>query len=386
MLTPSRAPTGLNGSTVQPPLIELSVLYDYISAHIQMTVSALYPARLWRQNPPELVALGTLAFAAIAAAGGAAWSSPNLDRIAAARAERTAPEPPPLLVRNIAPIQALSLNNQIPLTAGPNPAAPAFSTASLDSATRARALDCLTSAVYYEAGSQSDDGKRAVAQVVLNRVRHPAFPSTVCGVVYQGSTRTTGCQFTFTCDGSLQRRPDLAGWARARRIAEAALGGAVFGPVGLATHYHADYVVPYWASTMAKNAVVGAHLFYRWAGGWGKPGAFVQKYAGQEPNSVALKAAALAALANRPVQDESQLANIPGAQVEEAPLGRVAIRFNLASARKAVEEAPHQDYVEKVAASDNLRWTLSGSGVADSDQKPLGRPSTEVGPTGPQAN
>ncbi|WP_398286925.1 cell wall hydrolase [Sphingomonas daechungensis] len=67
----------------------------------------------------------------------------------------------------------------------------------------------MTSAVYYEAGQESLDGQRAVAQVVLNRVRHPAFPANVCGVVYEGSTRATGCQFTFTCDGSLMRGRSL---------------------------------------------------------------------------------------------------------------------------------------------------------------------------------
>jgi spore germination cell wall hydrolase CwlJ-like protein len=344
-----------------------------------MTMWTLSPARLgalklWREHPRGTATLGALALAAAVAAG-AAWSSPNFDKIAAARDERTAPAPPPLLIRNIAPEEAAQLNQEIPVAAGPNPIAAPFSTASLDSATRARALECLTSAVYYEAGSQSDDGERAVAQVVLNRVRHPAFPSTVCGVVYQGSTRVTGCQFTFTCDGSLERQPARDGWARARRIAQEALNGAVFAPVGLATHYHANYVLPYWASSLAKNAVVGAHLFYRWAGSWGKPAAFTQKYARQEPSAGGLKAAALAALASRPVETAAgNVADIPGAQVEKAAPGRVAIRFNLATlaaARKAADEAPHKDYLEKVAASDNLRWTLSG-GRPESAQKPLG--------------
>ena len=97
--------------------------------------------------------------------------------------------------------------------------------ASSDAASFDRSLECLTQAIYYEARSQSDDGQRAVAQVVLNRVRHPAFPNSVCGVVYQGSQRSTGCQFTFTCDGSMNGgvRPDA--WERARRIAESALRG-----------------------------------------------------------------------------------------------------------------------------------------------------------------
>src|SRR3546814_17339709 len=71
-------------------------------------------------------------------------------------------------------------------------------------------MDCLTAAIYYEAAQESESGKRGVAQVVLNRARHPAFPSSICGVVYQGSERKTGCQFTFTFDGSLARKPSRA--------------------------------------------------------------------------------------------------------------------------------------------------------------------------------
>ena len=104
-----------------------------------------------------------------------------------------------------------------------------------------------------------------------NRVRHPAFPASICGIVFQGYERRTGCQFTFTCDGSLFRRPDPQLWYRAQRVAESALDGSVFQPVGLATHYHADYVVPYWASSLEKNAQVGAHIFYRWPNEWGSP-------------------------------------------------------------------------------------------------------------------
>src|SRR3546814_10013540 len=81
---------------------------------------------------------------------------------------------------------------------------------------------CLTQAIYYEAATESDSGKAAVAQVILNRLRHPAFPRTVCGVVYQGSSRP-GCQFSFTCDGSIRRAPVPALWRRAAEIARAAL-------------------------------------------------------------------------------------------------------------------------------------------------------------------
>lgn len=350
-----------------------------------MTASTLLPARqralaLWRQHPRELAALCALALAGAIAAGGVAWSTPNLEQIGAARAEQTAPEPPPLLIRNIAPDQALAVNNEIPLASGPNPVAAPFSLANGDAAARARALDCLASAVYYEAGNQNADGGRAVAQVVLNRVRHPAFPSSVCGVVYQGSTRPTGCQFTFTCDGSLNRKPDAEGWNRALRVAEAALSGAVYAPVGWATHYHADYVVPYWAASMAKNAVVGAHLFYRWAGGWGQPAVFSKAYSGHEPSAAALRLAALEAPHVTPAYGENRVAqeikDIPGAEpLKLSPSlrgdKRVAVRFNLV-ARKASDEAKHEDYTKTFQASDNLKWSLSSDSVAENEQ-PLGR-------------
>lgn len=289
------------------------------------------------------------------------------------------PAPPPMEVRQLPATQALAINRDIPVADGPNPAAAAFLFKG-NGAARAQATECLAEAVYYEAGSQDADGQRAVAQVVLNRVRHPAFPATVCGVVYQGSTRATGCQFTFTCDGSLSRRPDTGGWERARRIAEAALSGQVYKPVGWATHYHADYVVPYWASTLAKNAVVGAHLFYHWAGGWGRPAAFIQRYTGVEANAAGLRSAALAAeVATAKVTTTASVAeaigDMPGAEVIKLTPSmrgdkRVAVRFNQ-TARKAADEAERKPYVETFKASDNLRWTLAG-GAPQAADKPLG--------------
>lgn len=144
------------------------------------------------------------------------------------------------------------------------------------------ALDCLADAVYYEARSESEDGQRAVAQVVLNRVRHPAFPRSVCGVVFQGSTRATGCQFSFTCDGSMRRSREPGAWERARTIAAQALSGSVFAPVGLATHFHTTAIHPWWASSLTRAVTVGAHIFYRWPGRWGDPLAFRRPYLGAE--------------------------------------------------------------------------------------------------------
>ena len=166
---------------------------------------------------------------------------------------------------------------------------------------RARAVKCLAQAVYYEAASEPDAGQRAVAQVVLNRVAHPTYPNSVCGVVFQGSERRTGCQFSFTCDGSLKRTPSRAFWERAERVARNALDGAVYRPVGLATHYHTLAVNPYWASSLDTVGVVGFHRFYRWRGAAGQPGAFRAAYAMREPAaraSAATTAAPALALAD----------------------------------------------------------------------------------------
>ncbi|MDZ3830999.1 MAG: cell wall hydrolase [Sphingopyxis sp.] len=138
---------------------------------------------------------------------------------------------------------------------------------------RARARDCLAAAMIYEAGDDAK-GQQAVGQVVINRARHPAFPKSICGVVFQGAERTTGCQFTFTCDGALARRYSDAAWARARTNADRMLSGTTYAPVGLATHYHTDWVRPYWSDSLEKIAIVDTHLFFRWPGYWGTPGAF----------------------------------------------------------------------------------------------------------------
>lgn len=147
---------------------------------------------------------------------------------------------------------------------------------------RARAQQCLTTAIYYEAASEPDDGQRAVAQVILNRVRHPAFPATVCGVVYQGSERR-GCQFSFACDGSMARVPSRTYWDRAARVAAQALNGSVFAGVGQATHYHTYAVTPSWNRSLVMTGMFGAHFFHRWKGWWGTPAAFSQGYRGNEP-------------------------------------------------------------------------------------------------------
>jgi len=363
--------------------LPLSVPFQGISARASSL--AARAKELGRAYPRETIGLGVLGLIGFAAIAGVANSTPEMPIPHAAP-----PAPPPLLLKQVAPAQALQINQAIPVAGGPNPAALPF-VFKADAAAKTQALQCLASAVYYEAGNQDVDGERAVAQVVLNRVRHPAFPASVCGVVYEGSTRTTGCQFTFTCDGSLYRQPDADGWRRAYQVADAALSGFVYAPVGYATHYHANYVVPYWASTLAKSAIVGAHIFYRWAGSWGQPAAFVKAYGGHEPSAAALRTAALSVVHTAPTLSQGAavadlVAKIPGAEsIKLAPSmrgdKRVAVRFNLV-ARKAADDAVHEDYVKKFEASDNLKFALSEATTASNEQ-PLGR--APVAPSGAAA-
>ena len=198
------------------------------------------------------------------------WPDYNLARI------------PNLLRSNLTFDEAREFNNLLPVFDLPVEAMKPFVLPAKNTAERARAELCLSQAVYYEAGFESGEGQAAVAQVVLNRLRHPAYPKSVCGVVYQGSQRPTGCQFSFTCDGSLTRAPAPAAWANAQFVARRALSGFVDPSVGAATHYHADYVVPYWAVTLMKLRQIGAHIFYRMTGPVGGLAAFDGRYEGNE--------------------------------------------------------------------------------------------------------
>ncbi len=146
-----------------------------------------------------------------------------------------------------------------------------------------RAIRCMTDALYYEAAREPLAGQRAVAQVVVNRVRDPHFPKSVCGVVYEGWRRRTGCQFSFVCDGSIRRRhADPALWSSLRPIAEQALNGHVEPSVGTATHYYAAYVRPTWVRSVARITGIGRHIFCRWKGKAGLPSALRQSYQGGE--------------------------------------------------------------------------------------------------------
>jgi spore germination cell wall hydrolase CwlJ-like protein len=246
-----------------------------------------------------------------------------------------------------------------------------------------RAIECLTQAIYYEAGGEGLDGGRAVAQVVLNRVRHPAYPSSICGVVYQGSDRATGCQFTFTCDGSLARVPSSFLWRQARRIAIEALAGKVYAPVGHATHYHADFVLPYWADSLDKSVTIGRHIFYRLKGSLGSGSTFRQRYAGTEPippppttTEVASEAIGNADELSSPIGEDpgagDRPGELPGVTSPRAQLLADTLQGTLIidegsmavtkSGPRARETCPSSDKQHRPLAADDLRAQSSKPG------------------------
>ena len=126
---------------------------------------------------------------------------------------------------------------------------------------------CLSEAIFYEARSESVTGQMAVAEVIYNRVRDHRYPNSVCEVVYQGSERTTGCQFSFTCDGSMNRGPRGWTWDRAQTIASHVMMGLAKPQTGNATHYHTDYVDPVWNKQLVHTETIGTHIFYRFPQG-----------------------------------------------------------------------------------------------------------------------
>jgi spore germination cell wall hydrolase CwlJ-like protein len=125
-----------------------------------------------------------------------------------------------------------------------------------------RETRCLTDVIYHEARSEPEAGQIAVAEVVLNRVSSGHYADTICGVVYQGAERITGCQFSFTCDGSMNLPIETAAWTRAERVAHDVILGHKRNIVGTATHYHAEYVDPYWAAAYGRSVHIGKHIFY----------------------------------------------------------------------------------------------------------------------------
>lgn len=128
---------------------------------------------------------------------------------------------------------------------------------------RASEHQCLAEAIYYEARSESRSGQLAVADVVKNRVKSKHYPNTICGVVYEGAHKPFACQFSFACDGSMDKTPKGKAWQRSQDIAQLSLTGFVPDLTKNSTHYHTVAINPDWADTLEFKATIGFHKFYR---------------------------------------------------------------------------------------------------------------------------
>jgi spore germination cell wall hydrolase CwlJ-like protein len=284
------------------------------TAELTRLVVARVVAR--KQHSAMMAAVGSLLLGAYFAYGPLAQADePPVSPIEElARLPGRPEDPVAAKIKPIAGDAARQSNASVPFASGAVLPAPSFVFGGSDQ-DRARAVDCLALAAMAEAGA-SDPGQRAVIQVVLNRVRHPAFAKSVCGVVFQGSERKTGCQFTFTCDGALARRYSEVAWSGARARAVQALAGAVFAPVGVATHYHTDWVYPYWSPSLVKLAQVETHLFFRWPGRWGSAAALANTYRGGEPALRALAMLPSHAIALAQGQPSSEAAMLASGSAE----------------------------------------------------------------------
>jgi spore germination cell wall hydrolase CwlJ-like protein len=192
------------------------------------------------------------------------------------------------------PSAGLAIHTSFTHPAGP--AAQPFRPASTGPLDSSRDLDCLADAVYYEARGETSAGQAAVAQVVLNRVRHPAFPKSVCGVVFQGAHTGDSCQFSFACDGSMHRPREAAAWRRAEEVAAHALAGFVMPAIGESTHFHVAGAQPGWGRGLLRVAQVGLHVFYRLGGYIGSPSNFNAPPQVSSPGSNAPAQAVLASI------------------------------------------------------------------------------------------
>jgi hypothetical protein len=193
---------------------------------------------------------------------------------------------------------------------------------------RAEALDaeahCMAQAIYYESRNEPLAGQLAVAEVISNRMRDHRYPDTACGVVFQGSTRTTGCQFTFTCDGALGRKPKGTAWEQAKEIAAHVLMNLAEDRTGGATHYHATYVDPVWSAGLIRTDKIGLHVFYRFPRGseWAQVRSASASRSAAAPVLTAaaekqdLDAAALSVLRTASADDEARATSI---QASAAP-------------------------------------------------------------------
>jgi len=214
-----------------------------------------------------------------------------------------------------------------------------------------RDLDCLAQAVYYEARGETPSGQAAVAQVVLNRVRHPAFPKSVCAVVFQGA-RTSGCQFSFACGGASRHPTESAAWRRAEQVAAKALDGAVMSEVGNATHFHVAGSSADWGQHLLKVAQIGSHVFYRFGGHAGAPGMF---RAEPEPSKPADNKPVFASLATLPSAEQAGHVLAAGAAAVEHAASVVENAAKAAVSPKSPDSTPRPAAPPAPASEDPVK-------------------------------
>lgn len=256
------------------PRLVIAIVLTLIAC---FAVKAALAHEILRDHRYQLARATADSLAGHATAGFGSGGSPSLERLVEVKGGEWRPDyrpagwsrldllsPPRLDFANLTTDTARTLNAVITDSPDPLHAARPF-VLRASAAEYMQAVKCLAAAVYYEAATEPLEGQEAVAQVVLNRMRTPGYPKSVCGVVFQGSERP-GCQFTFACDGSMSRIPMAWAWKNAEGVAEQALKGFVMNRVGDATHYHANYVLPWWSPSLVKLGRIGQHIFYRRTG------------------------------------------------------------------------------------------------------------------------
>lgn len=210
----------------------------------------------------RVVLSATLGLAAYGAAAAAVTADRTVDRTGAPAT------PAAQLALVTVPSPALQISPLAPIVPEPKPAEILNASLQADALPHAE-MTCLAEAVYYEARGESLEGQRAVAEVVLRRTRDHRFPSTVCGVVYQGAEKRNACQFSFACDGIGHGRRDRMAWKRAVEVAEyEAVGeGRLVDSTAGAQYFHTTRVNPPWSRRFIRTARIGTHIFYRQPGG-----------------------------------------------------------------------------------------------------------------------
>lgn len=336
---------------------------------------------LVRSYPREAIGAGVLGFVSFVALGSLAVPHPG-----AGGAQAAPPAPPPLILQPVAPQQAIKVNAEIPLASGPNPAAAPFVFKG-NAAARTQALNCLASAVYYEAGNQDADGERAVAQVILNQFATP--PSRIASAEWSTRARPdrpAASSPSPATDRSRASRTPTAGAAHGRSPRTSFPATSTHRSAGRPT------ITPLTCSRPGQRAWPRMLSLARTCstagpGSWGRPAAFTDAYSGREPNAAALRTAALAVPHVTPVYGQQEevaeaIKEIPGAEaIHLAPSmrgdKRVAVRFNLA-AREASKDVAPVEYEKKFEVSDNLKYALSPETVGE-NQQPLGKASPPAG-------